>query len=789
LRLAARALVPALTLGVSSAGCLPDFQPITCIGPLCITPPTPDAGPADSGPIIEPTPPFEIVPATAVVAVGAPLTLGVIPTGTQNVVFNVVSGPGTVDANGVFLAPSAGTAMIAAQAGTSSATAEIQVVAPGLYVAIGAPGGAGSIDGAPATLAHLGDVRGVGTTADGRVLLVEADYTLRLYDPMRDELRTLPRAPVVDHSTTLLNGYGIAGVCSTTASTAYVADPRSSVVYRIDVDTASVAVLAGTLGRQGALNGSPGRFAVPIGLACVSGGPILVAQQSGALRQIDPLYGSVSTLLSMLPGGLVAQLGGIAADAAAAPTRLIAANVASTGGLGELIAFDLTTLPPSAAAHAMTGLRHPTAVAVAAGKAYIADASLREILSASVDDLDNYTLFARLPQRTAADPSLPEPLTLALMPDGSALYVGDPVVHVLWRLEIPSGAISAVAGHPDLTHTPGVEPCPTDGSSAPFSAPLGGLAGDGAGALYFTVSSSACRVDPAENPARSANVFRVNAFDNHSSRCESTTCLPTLQFHSPRGMAGTAQAGASVYWADVDSIVERPLPTAVCPNTGCISIASALPFGQPNGTIEAIAVGPQLKVATTTTGTAAAGLFAVNEAGYQPLGMLDCTPGPPECPQCPAQRLAVIGQDVLWSDPNHHVVRRLRLGATGPEVVAGSLDQPGADATHFDCPASLAYDPGTQPPRLYVADRGNHAIRYVEIALSGGTASATIAFVLGDAGRGGIGVLAGSLGRTGTARLNAPQAIALLYGGDLAIYDAAENTIAIARGISVTAGW
>jgi hypothetical protein len=100
------------------------------------------------------------------------------------------------------------------------------------------------------------------------------------------------------------------------------------------------------------------------------------------------------------------------------------------------------------------------------------------------------------------------------------------------------------------------------------------------------------------------------------------------------------------------------------------------------------------------------------------------------------------------------------------QTVAGTLSASGADASHLFAPFGIFLDGSGN---LWIADEGNNAVR--KVALSG--TMTTIAGQLGLAGNGGDGGLATS------AKLSAPEGVAVDSQGNLYIGDFLNNTIRV----------
>jgi sugar lactone lactonase YvrE len=226
--------------------------------------------------------------------------------------------------------------------------------------------------------------------------------------------------------------------------------------------------------------------------------------------------------------------------------------------------------------------------------------------------------------------------------------------------------------------------------------------------------------------------------------------------------AGTAGVSGSTDSADGAPLFNNPWGVAV-DGSGNVYVADS-----GNNTIRKIT---PAGVVTTLAGQLSAGSLDGTGAAaqfFQPKGVAVDASG-----------------TVYVADSGNHTIRKItaagvvttlagQVGVGDPTTNSGSTDGSGS-AARFNTPTSVAVDDGGN---VYVADRGNHAIRKI-------TATGEVTTLAGTAGS------AGTTDGAGTdARFSQPSGVALDGSGALYVADTANNTIRkiVAGAVTTLAG-
>jgi sugar lactone lactonase YvrE len=271
---------------------------------------------------------------------------------------------------------------------------------------------------------------------------------------------------------------GIAAV----AGKLFVADTGNDTIRQIDLATAAVTTLAGAPGEEGSADGIGGaaRFFGPLGIAADGGGNLFVADSfNHTIRRIEIASAAVTTLAG--EAGQPGTAGGVGTARFDFPT-----GIASDGAGGLYVADtvnlqirlvsvadgDVVTVAgvtsPSCQLDRPNRLCFPHGVAVEQGTVYVADTAAHRIRVLSEDGvgaLAGLASSAGSEDGSHAGARFNGPFLLAS--DGAdAIYVADSANNTIRRISISSGAVTTVAGAPDL-------PCCSDGigTQASFSNP------------------------------------------------------------------------------------------------------------------------------------------------------------------------------------------------------------------------------------------------------------------------------------------------------------------------------
>jgi hypothetical protein len=140
----------------------------------------------------------------------------------------------------------------------------------------------------------------------------------------------------------------------------------------------------------------------------------------------------------------------------------------------------------------------------------------------------------------------------------------------------------------------------------------------------------------------------------------------------------------------------------------------------------------------------------------------------------PAGIAADTAGNIYIADKTAHVIRKIAAGGGAADILAGQLNNPGADdgdgaTARFNAPAGIAWlsGPAAAAGILYIADTGNHTIRKID--LGGGNRVATLA--------GNAGVPGWADGAGDDALFDRPEGIAADIDGTLYIADTGNSLI------------
>ncbi len=464
----------------------------------------------------------------------------------------------------------------------------------------------------------------------------------------------------------------------------YVADSLNHTIRRI-TPTGVVSTLAGLAGTSGSADGtgSAARFNEPRGVAVDRSGNVYVADTSNfTIRKIT---------IDTNGAGTVTTLAGTAGAYGTANGTGSAARFGQVSGLAVGSSGDVYV-----ADSASNLIRKITAVG--------------EVTTLAGGGGMNSTGAA---DGIGSDARFNWPVSLALDPSDSVLYVGDLFNHTVRTITIDAGGIGTVS---TLVGSPGTSGT-TDGtgSAARFNGPWG-LALDGAGNLYVVdsynhtirkITIDAGGVGTVTTWAGAAGSFGSSHGAGSAAR-----------FFYPRGLA--ADSTGTLYVPDsLNHSIRKITPAGVV----------AYFAGRPG-------YGPE-------DGTGSDARF------YSPTGLALGSSG-----------------DVYVADRDNHTIRKVTsdgvvttlAGAAGSR---GTADGEG-NVARFNRPSGVALHHSGE---MYVADRGNHTIRKV-------TLDGVVATFAGSAGDPGA-----SDGTVDVARFSEPNGVAVDEAGNVYVADRGNHTI------------
>lgn len=647
----------------------------------------------------------------------------------------------------------------------------------------GASGGPGFFDGSPTDPVRFDSPSGVAVIGTDRFVADTANHVIRKID-------------AAGNVTTFAGTFGVAGADDGTGAASrfdsptgitasgtalFVCDTGNHTIRRIS-SGAVVTTLAGTPGVPGATDNvsGPGNvlFSSPRGIAS-NGASVLYVADTGnhTIRRLS-LSGSTTTF---------AGLAGVAGSA---------------DGLGAAARFSA----PEGVALIGTGLL------------YVADTGnhiiRRLVVTASFGDVTTLAGTAGTPGSADGTGTLARfrsPSGMAS--DGNTLFLCDTGNHTI-RNVTQSGTVTTPAG---FGGTSGF----SDGSgpASLFRGPVGIGTAEGGGSLFFVadtgnhavrrVTSGGTVTTVGGNPPQAGvadgsgstarftgpaavavigdNVFVADTGNHSIRRVTSGGTVTTLAGASGtegaadgtgtaarfRFPGGIAVLGGDLYVADsgnhtIRKVTTNGIVTTIAGTSGTTGSAdgtgTAARFSNPQGIV---ALAGDLYVVDTGNNTirkvTTAGVVTTLAGTAGTPGSADGTGGSARF-DAPVG-IAAIGTNLYVADTGNHTIRRVATPSGQVATFAGAAGQPGfadsqGDQARFSSPDGIAAVDSV----LYVADRGNHAVRRVSTVRS-------VTTFAGDPG-----AATTRNGDPSFALLNAPAGIA---GGSGTIYftDADENVV------------
>ncbi len=502
------------------------------------------------------------------------------------------------------------------------------------------------------------------------------------------------------------------GVAIDVNGTLYVADYDNHLIRKI-TSAGVVTTLAGQADVAGSADGmgTAASFRGPNGIAVDSTGVVYVADTGNrSIRRITAA-GVVTTLTASQ--GLNAPRG-VAVDGTG---RVLVADygnhairtVAADGSIATL-AGTVGTPGPTDGAVTSARFHFPAGLAVSSdGTIYVADTAndtIRAIASGG-----NVTTIAGQAGRTSsvdgtgADARFEDPFSAAVDADG-VVYIADSAAHVIRRIT-PTGAVTTYAGSPGSYGS-----ADGTGSAARFYSPFG-VAVDTAGNVYVA--------DSFNHTVRkiAAGGIVTTLAGSAQSGGKTDGAGTAARFDQPFGIA--VDANGNVYVSDATANTIRKISPA-----GVVSTLAGLAGtpGSADGTGASARFAVPYAVAVDTTGT----VFVVDHGNHTirkvtadgvvttlagTAGSAGSTDGSGAAARFRYPSGVAVDRDgsVFVADTDNHVIRQISLSGevttVGGAGTPGSADGVGTAARFFN-PKGIAADP---TGRIYVADRGNHAVR------------------------------------------------------------------------------
>ncbi len=639
----------------------------------------------------------------------------------------------------------------------------------------GGEGGPGFFDGSPADPVRFDSSSGVAVTTTGDRFVADTENHL------------IRKIDASGNVTTFAGAFGVAGSADGTGLAArfnqpsgitavgtvlFLCDTGNHTIRRISA-SGVVTTVAGTPGVPGAVDNTfgPGNvlFSAPRGISSNvlpggAGTPTLFVADTGnhTVRRMSS-SGATTTLAGSGTPGFVDDTGtaagffspeGITFDGASifvADTGNHAIRkVTPVGSVGDVttLAGDGTPGFVDNTSGASARFSSPVSLASIGSFLFVSDTGNHVIREVNTTNLGFTTTLAGSPQiagfadgtGTLARFDSPE----GIASDGftsPSLYVADTGNHVVRKVTL-GGSVTTVAGNPPQAGSADLQ-----GAAARFRAPAGvALIGndvfvadtenhtirkiDSAG-VATTIAGSAGSPGSTDTPPRFRFPGGITALggdlyvtdsENHTIRKVTTGGLVTTIAGDP-GTTGSADGSGTT------ALFNNPQGIVVL--GGDLYVADS-----GNHTIRKVTTGGDVTTLAGSAGNAGSANGSSADARFRsPLG------------------IAVLGASLYVADSGNHTIRKVLVPSGTTSTFAGSAGQPGvADGSgataRFSSPDGIA----GVGSALYVADRGNHAVRRIS------TLATVTTFV------GNPGAATTRNGDSNNALLNAPTGITGVEG-------------------------
>jgi hypothetical protein len=593
----------------------------------------------------------------------------------------------------------------------------------------GAAGGPGFFDGSPSDPVRFDSPSGVAVIGTDRFLADARNHVIRKIDG----------AGIVS---TFAGTFGLPGSADGTGpaarfslpsgiaavgNTLYVCDTGNHTIRKIIATNGAVTTLAGSAGSPGFTDGTgtAARFSSPRGIA-TDGVALYVADTGNHTIRKVTVAGETTTIAGQagLPGTADGQ-GSAAQFSSPEGVALIGVGflyVADTGNhtVRKVVlttsSGNVTTLAGSAgvpgnddSTGSLARFRLPSGIATDGTTLFVCDTGNHTLRTVSQSG-DVITLAGFAGQQgfvdgTGSAARFRAPTGIGTGGGGSSLFfVADTDNHVL-RQVTASGVVSLVAGNP-----PRAGSSDGSGAGARFAGPAGAaIIGDDL-FLADTDNHTIRKITPAGVVTTIAGFAGVPGSIDGSGTA--------ARFLFPGGIAAVA---GDLYVADsqnhtIRKVTIAGLVTTIAGNPGQTGSAdgtgTSARFSNPQGIV---ALEGDLYVTDTGNHT----IRQVTTAGE--VTTLAGSPGIPGSTDGTAAArfnsplgIAFVGTNLFVADSGNHTIRRVTTPAGNVDTFAGSAGQSGfadgqAGSARFSSPDGVAAVGSV----LYVADRGNHAVRRI----------------------------------------------------------------------------
>jgi len=596
----------------------------------------------------------------------------------------------------------------------------------------GAAGGPGFFDGSPADPVRFDSPSGVAVVGTDRFVADTANHVIRKID-------------AAGNLTTFSGAFGIAGSADGTGAAArfrsptaivangnilYVSDTGNHTIRRISAG-AVVTTLAGSPGTPGAADNvsGPGNvlFSSPTGITFDGATTLYVADTgnhtirrlflSGATTTFAGQAGVPGSADGLGPAARFSSPGGVAligtgllyvADTGNHTIR----QVVVTASFGDVTTLAGTSGTPGSAdgTGPLARFRSPSGMTSDGASLFLCDTgnhTIRNVTqSGAVTTLAGFAGTPGFAEGTGQASLFRSPSGIGTAPGGSSLFVvADTGNHVV-RQVTAAGVATTLAGNPPQTGG-------TDGTggTARFSGPAGvAVMGDNV-FVTDTGNHTIRKVTSAGTVSTLAGGLETPGSADGTG--------PAAQFRFPGGIAAL---GGDLFVTDsgnhtirkvtggglVTTIAGTPGATGSVDGTG-----TGARFNNPQGIV---ALGGDLYVADTGNHT----IRKVTTAGaVTTLAGSPGTPGSADGAGGTARfgsplGIAAIGTNLYVADTGNHAIRRVATPSGASSTFAGAPGQPGfADGQGASARFSSSDGIAAVDSVLYVADRGNHAVRRI----------------------------------------------------------------------------
>jgi hypothetical protein len=629
-------------------------------------------------------------------------------------------------------------------------SARLELLAGGL-------GGSGNRDGI-GTAARFDLPHRVSSDGAGHLFVTEYPaHAIRKIVIATGEVTTLAGLPETAGYT---NGTGDAarfncpaGMAMDGAGNLFVADYGNHMIRKVVVATGEVSTLAGTARNLGHADGTgaDAQFSGPYGMTSDGAGNLFVTDNGNTtIRKVVIATGEVSTL---------AGTAGIAGNAQAGII---------SDGVGNLFVTDGEngTIRKVVIATGEVSTLAGTAGIAGSADGTGADAQFDRPSDVTIDGMGNLfvtdyhnnairkVVIATREVTTFADILEPR----GILADGKGdLFVADSDRSTIRKVVIATGEVTTLAGSPELEQTGSTDGI---GDSARFYGP-NGAASDAAGNLfladYYNPTSRKVVIATGEVSTLAGRAGDPGSVDGAAS---------DARFHSPYGVA--SDGTGNLFVTDSENGTIRKVVIA----TGEVSTLAARFTGLTGVTSDGagnLFVGDayhhtilKVVIATAEVSTLAGSPGYSGSADGNQADARFYAPG----------GVTIDGTGNLFvADTDNYTIRKVVIATGEVSTLAGSPGHIGADdgseaGALFSFPNDVVSDGAGN---LFVADRGNHAIRKVAIA------TGAVTTVVGTPGRRGVAL--GPL----PAGLSYPVGLALGPLGELFIVDRGEHAVLVAR--------